>query len=64
MKAGLTPFSVGMRNCPGQSLAMAEMLTALSRLINDFELRVEVEGDFQVMRFIGFLLKATRLTDR
>ncbi len=61
MKAGLTPFSVGMRNCPGQSLAMTEMLTALTRLLTDFQLSVEVEGTFQVMRFIGFRLKATRV---
>mmetsp|Transcript_14793 Transcript_14793/g.22408 ORF Transcript_14793/g.22408 Transcript_14793/m.22408 type:complete len:560 (-) Transcript_14793:46-1725(-) len=62
MKAALTPFSVGMRNCPGQSLAMTEMLTALTRLMADFELEVQTEGSFQVMRFIGFRLRATRVT--
>lgn len=34
------PFSVGPRNCIGQSLAWAELRTILARLVWNFEMRI------------------------
>ena len=42
--AAFTPFSLGRRNCLGQSLAMAELHYVLARLCSDYVFVVEDEG--------------------
>ena len=49
------PFSVGLRNCPGQILAMLEMRVFLAFLFlkMDFELALEPElADFEDISFM------------
>ncbi len=64
MKEALMPFSVGNRNCPGQSLALAEIYSVLPRILANYKLHVEREGDleyFLTLKYKGCLLKATRV---
>ncbi len=64
MKEALMPFSVGNRNCPGQSLVLAEIYSVLPRILANYKLHVEREGDleyFLTLKYKGCLLKATRV---
>ena len=42
--AVVTPFSIGRRNCVGQSLAMVELHCVLARLCSDYDFSVADEG--------------------
>jgi len=42
------PFSLGRRNCVGQSLAKVEIANVLSRLCANYTFTVEDEGDFNM----------------
>jgi cytochrome P450 len=63
MKKAFLPFSVGKRSCLGQSLALSEMHSILSRLLVQYEFSVVQEGTtgyFITLKPEGVLLKATR----
>mmetsp|Transcript_11311 Transcript_11311/g.23156 ORF Transcript_11311/g.23156 Transcript_11311/m.23156 type:complete len:521 (-) Transcript_11311:25-1587(-) len=65
MKQSLMPFSVGMRNCIGQSLANAEIQAVLPRLIHDYDFEIQQEGtpdNFLTLKFTGTRLRAKRST--
>lgn len=47
--ASLIPFSLGRRNCIGQSLAKAEIVNVLSRLCVDYTFSVESEGSVDLI---------------
>ena len=40
----MTPFSLGRRNCVGQSLAMIELHCFIARLCTDYDFSVVEEG--------------------
>merc|ERR1739842_254510 len=44
MNKAFLPFAAGKQNCIGQSLAMAEMLNIVPRIIAEFELELVDEG--------------------
>jgi cytochrome P450 len=44
MKNAVTPFSAGIRNCIGQSLAMAELETMIPYLLSRFDINLIDEG--------------------
>jgi len=55
------PFSLGRRNCVGQSLASAELHSVLARLVVDYDFTVEDEGRveyFITLKPLGARLKA------
>ena len=59
------PFSLGKRNCVGQSLANAEMKTVLSMLCAHYEITMEEEGStthFATYKPVGYLLKARKIS--
>lgn len=63
-KRALFPFSVGHRNCVGQSLAMAELRSILPLLISQFRFTVEEEGKITTkgtIRLDNCVLKASRV---
>jgi len=47
MNQALIPFSLGHRNCVGQSLANAEMQTVLAVLCAQFDFAIEDEGSYE-----------------
>jgi len=47
MEQALMPFSLGHRNCVGQSLANAELQTVLSTLCAHYDFTVEDEGSYE-----------------
>lgn len=60
-KTVFVPFSIGMRSCPGKSIAMLEMRAVLCALVQKFEVTIapgfalkEWEGDMRDA-FITFL---------
>lgn len=58
------PFSLGARNCGGQSLAMAEISTVLSILLAKYDFTVADDGEadfFLTMKPKGTKLIAHRL---
>jgi cytochrome P450 len=64
MKAAIMPFAVGTRNCPGQSLAMAEINNTFPRLLSKYHLEVVDEGYktyFLTLKFKGSKILATKL---
>ncbi|KAG7363511.1 monooxygenase cytochrome P450 [Nitzschia inconspicua] len=63
MKKVFLPFSLGKRNCLGQSLALSEMQSILSRVLVQYEFSVLDEGTtgyFLTLKPEGVLVKATR----
>jgi len=63
MRGALMAFSVGNRDCVGQSLAMAEIYSVLPKLLTDYKFEVEKEGElvyFLTLKYAGCRLKATR----
>lgn len=57
-------FSAGRRNCVGQSLALAEITWALSRLCAEFEFEIVDEGRPEfcgTLKCVGTLVKAHRV---
>jgi cytochrome P450 len=64
MKRAFLPFSLGKRNCLGQSLANSEMQSILSRLCTHYNFELVDEGTvgmFITLKPIGVRLKATRI---
>ena len=65
MKKAFITFSLGKRNCVGQSLAMAEMNSVLPRLLSRYKFEIETAGAldyFLTLKFAGTRLRATRIT--
>ena len=64
MKSSMMTFSIGKRNCPGQSLALAEMYCILPKLLAEYKLELEDEGKLEcytTMGYIGARLKASKI---
>mmetsp|Transcript_24919 Transcript_24919/g.59169 ORF Transcript_24919/g.59169 Transcript_24919/m.59169 type:complete len:418 (-) Transcript_24919:608-1861(-) len=64
MKLAMAPFSVGTRNCPGQSLAMAEINNTFPRLLSKFNLELVEEGSltyFLTLKYEGSKILAKKL---
>jgi len=64
MGQAFLPFSSGIQNCVGQSLANAEMQSIIPRIISQFELTVEQPGTaayFLTLKPVNTILKATLL---
>jgi cytochrome P450 len=58
-------FSAGRRNCVGQSMAIAEITWALSRLCAEFKFEIVDEGRAEfcgTLKCVGTLLKARRMS--
>eukprot|EP01083_Nonionella_stella_P197603 726369_1 len=58
------PFSCGVRNCPGQSLANAELYSTIPKILVECKLELEEEGKldyFLSLKYIGAKLRASRL---
>ena len=61
MKQSMLMFSLGKRNCIGQSLAMAELQTVIPKLLTKFKFELETEGEldyFLTLKFAGARIKA------
>jgi cytochrome P450 len=64
MKVAMAPFAVGTRNCPGQSLAMAEINNTFPRLLAKYDLELVDEGDktyFLTLKYEGSKVLAKML---
>ena len=64
MKDSLTMFSLGMRNCPGQSLGMAELHSMIPRLLVPYTFELEAEGELEfatTMRYASSRLKVRKV---
>ena len=64
MQQSVMMFLCGLRNCPGQSLAMAELHTAIPKLIAEYQVDVESEGkilQFVTMGYVGARLNFTKM---
>lgn len=62
MREAYFVFSLGNRNCPGQSLAVAELYSSVPRLIAKYKFEVETEGElehFLTLKHVGTRLKAS-----
>lgn len=61
------PFSLGKQNCVGQSLAKAETVSIVARIISEFELSVDdsegpITSDFRLtLKPVGAFLRARKL---
>ena len=64
MRAALMSFSLGNRDCIGQSLAVAEIYSVLPRLLTDYKFEVEEEGNlehFLTLKYVGARLKPIKI---
>ncbi len=64
MRDAFTPFSIGKQNCLGQTLAKAETMIIIARILSEFELTVECEGTSEVsltLKPVGVRLKARKI---
>ena len=64
MTASVMPFSLGQRNCPGQSLALVEFNSMISKLLTEYSFQLEKEGNIFFhtnMGFVGASLKASKM---
>ena len=64
MMDAVNPFSLGKQNCVCQSLARAETSGIIARIISQFELSIETEGEvvfFLTLKPEGARLRARRL---
>ena len=64
MKDSLMMFSLGMRNCPGQSLAMAELHSMIPKILVPYTFELEAEGELKfatTMRYANSRLKARKV---
>ena len=65
MQQSVMMFACGLRDCPGQSLAMAELYTAIPKLLAEYQVDVESEGkilQFVIMGYVGARLKFTKMS--
>jgi cytochrome P450 len=64
MKDSIFMFSRGQRNCPGQSLALVELYSAIPKLLTAYTFELEAEGRleyFTTMKRVGARLKASKV---
>jgi len=64
MLESIFTFSLGSRNCPGQSLAMAEIQSTLPRLLKQYEFFLVEEGTidyFLTLKYFGAKLQAKKI---
>lgn len=64
MRDAIMPFSLGNRNCLGQSFAMSEIYTVIPRLITNYRFEIETEGQFDyflTIKHAGARLKPSRV---
>ena len=64
MKLAMAPFALGIRNCPGQALAMAEINNTFQRLLSRYNLELVDEGTktfFLTLKFDGSKVLAKKL---
>ena len=64
MKDSIMMFSLGQRNCPGQSLALVELYSAIPKLLTAYTFELEAEGRleyFTTMKRVGARLKASKV---
>jgi cytochrome P450 family 4 len=65
MQQSVMMFLCGLRRCPGQSLAMAELHSAIPKLIAEYQVDVESEGkilNFLTMGYVGARLNFTKIS--
>lgn len=62
MMDAVNPFSLGKQNCVGQSLARAETSGIIARIVSEFELSIETEGE--VVFFLTLKPEGARLRTR
>ena len=63
MKDSIMMFSLGQRNCPGQSLGISELHSTIPKLLANYEFELEDEGKLQfstTLRFTGARLKVSK----
>ena len=66
MREALMGFSHGMRNCVGQSLAMAEIYSTIPKLLANYSFEVEDEGEldyFLTLKYVGCRLMASMVNN-
>jgi len=64
MKDSIQMFSLGQRQCTGQSLVLVELYTAISKLLAAYEFQVEKEGElkyFSTLAYYGCRVKASKV---
>jgi cytochrome P450 len=64
MRDAFMNFSLGNRNCIGQSLAVAEMYSIIPTLLAKYSFEVEEEGEldyFLTLKYVGSKVKASRV---
>ena len=64
MNEAYLPFSLGVRNCPGQSLATSEMYTVLPLILQEYELELVDEGRldyFLTLKYADARIRAKRI---
>lgn len=64
MNLALSPFSLGIRNCIGQSLAVAELHSVLPVMFQNYQFKLDEEGEldyFLTLKYSGSRLKVSRL---
>jgi cytochrome P450 len=64
MKTAMMPFALGSRNCPGQSLAMAEIHSVLPAILAQYSFELVEEGNpeyFLTLKYRGTKLLAKKL---
>uniref|UniRef100_A0A6S8YL43 Cytochrome P450 n=2 Tax=Chaetoceros debilis TaxID=122233 RepID=A0A6S8YL43_9STRA len=64
VKGAAIQFAYGARNCPGQSLAMAELYSTIPKILSEYKLELEKEGKldyFLTLKYVGAKLRASRL---
>jgi len=66
MREAFMVFSLGNRNCIGQSLAMAQIYSTISKLLANYSFEVEDEGEldyFLTLKYVGCRLKASMVNN-
>lgn len=64
MNEASMPFTAGSRNCPGQTLANAELHTTVVKLLSKYTFELETEGKldfFLTLKYMGAKVRASRI---
>jgi len=64
MRDAITMFSLGNRNCIGQSLAVAELYSVLPKILAHYKFDVETDGTFEyflTLKYHGVRLRPSRV---